>query len=100
MENPILIKVVVETLRNYADDIESGNTNISMDEGLELISQIAHVNLNKQQVADRYGVSPKTIERREKDGTFPMSHPGQVTKKNWYLDELIKFELDNQPASY
>jgi len=38
MENPILIKAVVETLRNYADDIEAGNTNISMDEGLELIS--------------------------------------------------------------
>lgn len=100
MENPILIKAVVETLRNYADDIEAGNTNISMDEGLELISQIAHVNLTKQQVADRYGVSPKTIERREKDGTFPLSHPTQVTKKNWYLDELIKFELDNQLASH
>jgi len=51
-------------------------------------------------VADRYGVSPKTIERREKDGTFPLSHPTQVTKKNWYLDELIKFELDNQLASH
>ena len=96
----ILIKAVVETLRNYADDIEAGNTNISMDEGLELISQIAHVNLTKQQVADRYGVSPKTIERKEKDGTFPMSHPTQVTKKHWYLDELIKFELDNQLASH
>ena len=47
-------------------------------------------------MADRYGVSPKTIERREKDGTFPLSHPTQVTKKNWYLDELIKFEIDNQ----
>lgn len=100
MENPLLIKAVVETLRNYADDIETGNTNISMNEGLELISQIAHINLNKQQVADRYGVSPKTIERREKDGTFPMSHLGQVTKKNWYLDELIKFELDNQSTSH
>ena len=40
--------------------------------------------------------APKTIERREKDGTFPLSHPIQVTKKNWYLDELIKFEIDNQ----
>jgi len=47
-------------------------------------------------VADRYGVSTKTIERRKKDGTFPLSHPAQVTKKNWYLDELIKFEIDNQ----
>ena len=91
----ILMKAVVDTLRNYADDIESGNTNISDQEGLELISQIAHINLTKQQVAERYGVSPKTIERREKDGTFPISHPTQVTKKHWYLDELIKFEADN-----
>lgn len=91
----ILLKAVVDTLRNYADDIESGNTNISDQEGLELISQIAHINLTKQQVAERYGVSPKTIERREKDGTFPISHPTQITKKHWYLDELIKFEVDN-----
>ena len=91
----ILGKAVVDTLRNYADDIESGNTNISDQEGLELISQIAHINLTKQQVAERYGVSSKTIERREKDGTFPISHPTQVTKKYWYLDELIKFEVDN-----
>lgn len=69
----ILLKAVVDTLRNYADDIESGNTNISDQEGLELISQIAHINLTKQQVAERYGVSSKTIERREKDGTFPIS---------------------------
>lgn len=96
MEMMVLTKAVIDTLRKYADDLESGNTHISGDEGLELISQIAHVNLTKQQVADRYGVSPKTIERREKDGTFPMSHPTQVTKKNWYLDELIKFENDNQ----
>lgn len=91
----ILGKAVVDTLRNYADDIEAGNTNISDQEGLELISQIAHINLTKQQVAERYGVSPKTIERREKDGTFPISHPTQITKKHWYLDELIKFEVDN-----
>lgn len=91
----ILRKAVVDTLRNYADDIESGNTNISDQEGLELISQIVHINLTKQQVAERYGVSSKTIERREKDGTFPISHPTQITKKHWYLDELIKFEVDN-----
>ena len=96
MKMSILTKSVINTLRKYADDLESGNSVISTDEGLELISQIAHINLTKQQVADRYNVSPKTIERREKDGSFPQSHPIQVTKKNWYLDELIKFENDNQ----
>lgn len=96
MEISLLTKSVIDALRKYADDLESGNTHISSEDGLELISQIAHINLTKQQVADRYGVSTKTIERREKDGTFPLSHPVQVTKKNWYLDELIKFEIDNQ----
>jgi len=43
----ILPKIIVNTLREYADGIESGNTNISDDEGLELISQIAHINLTK-----------------------------------------------------
>lgn len=66
MEMTVLTKAVIDTLRTYADNLESGNTHINSDEGLELISQIAHINLTKQQVADRYGVSPKTIERREK----------------------------------
>jgi len=43
----ILSKIIVNTLREYANGIESGNTNISDDEGLELISQIAHINLTK-----------------------------------------------------
>lgn len=91
----ILPKIIVNTLREYADGIESGNTNISDDEGLELISQIAHINLTKQQVADRYKVSTKTIERKESEGIIPQSHQSQMSKKNWYLDELLKFENDN-----
>lgn len=91
----ILPKIIANTLRGYADDIELGNTNISDDEGLELISQIAHINLTKQQVADRYKVSTKTIERKESEGIIPRSHQSQMSKKNWYLDELLKFENDN-----
>jgi hypothetical protein len=47
MEISLLTKSVIDTLRKYADDLESGNTHISGEEGLELISQIAHVNLTK-----------------------------------------------------
>lgn len=91
----MLHEEIVKILRKYADDIESGNSNLSTNECLELVSQIAHVNLTKQQVAERYDVSPKTIERREKDGVLPPSHPLPVQKKHWYLDELIQFEHDN-----
>lgn len=91
----IIIKQIAQTLREYADNLESGNSNISADEGLEMISNIACINLNKQQVADRYKTSTKTIERREKEGLIPPSHPVQVSKKQWNLNELLAYEREN-----
>lgn len=96
----MLMKAVVSTLREYADKIESGNSNLTANECLELVAQCAHINLTKQEVASRYKVSQKTIERHEKDGTFPQSHPAPATKKHWYLDELLAFEQDNHIDIY
>jgi hypothetical protein len=38
MEISLLTKSVIDILRKYADDLESGNTHISSEDGLELIS--------------------------------------------------------------
>ena len=92
----IIIKQISNILREYADKLESGNSNLSTDEALELISNIAHINLDKQQVANRYNTSTKTIERRESEGSFPKSHPVRITKKQWYLDELLEYERQFQ----
>lgn len=96
----ILRNAIVNVLRAYADKIESGNSNLTEDECLELTSQIAHVNLTKQEVAERYGISPRTVDRKESEGILPPSHSARVNKKNWYLDELIKFEhIHNQDVN-
>lgn len=85
-------KIVSDVLREYADRLDSGTCNLSKDEALQIVSNIAHVSMNKQEVADRYNVSQKTIERKEKEDLIPPSHPIIQSKKQWYLDELIKFE--------
>ena len=89
-------KIVSELLGQLKEKIDSGTCELSEEEALSIMSNIGHISLNKQQVADRYKVSPKTIDRREAAGEFPQSHKIQTTKRHWYLDELIKFEQDGQ----
>ena len=89
-------KIVSELLGQLKEKIDSSTCELSEEEALSIMSNIGHIRLNKQQVADRYKVSPKTIDRREAAGEFPQSHKIQTTKRHWYLDELIKFEQDEQ----
>ena len=85
-------EIVAKVLRDYADKLESGTCLISQDEALNIVSQVAHIAMNKQQVADRYGVSTKTIERKEKEGSIPKGHTVSSSKKVWFLDDLIEYE--------
>ena len=87
--------LVANLLDEISQKLRVGACTMSSDEALELVSNIAHINLSKQEVADRYNVSTKTIERKEKDGLIPQSHHKPSSKKNWYLDELILFENEN-----
>ncbi len=87
-----LNSVVADVLEDYAENIRANKCKLEETEALELVSQIAHVKMNKQDVAKRYNVSEKTIERRELSGIIPPSYNQSITKKIWYLDELIKHE--------
>ena len=87
-------EIVANLLEEFATKIRGGNCKLSEDEALQIVSNIAHIAISKQEVANRYGVSQKTIERKEKDELIPPSHPAVTTKKQWYLDELLKFEHD------
>lgn len=84
--------LVADLLDEISHKLRVGTCNLSSDEALGIVSNIAHINMSKQEVADRYNVSTKTIERKEKDGLIPQGHEVPMSKKNWYLDELILFE--------
>lgn len=88
-------KIVADLLEEFASKLRVGTSTLSPDEALALVSNIAHINLSKQDVADRYGVSTKTIERKEQNNEIPRSHPVSTSKKQWWLDELIVFEHEN-----
>lgn len=84
--------LVADLLDEISNKLRVGTCTLSPDEALGIISNVAHINLSKQEVADRYNVSTKTIERKEREGLIPQSHAIPTSKKNWYLDELIMFE--------
>ena len=87
---------IADVLEDYANNIRNGTCALEENEALELVSQVAHIKMNKQEVAKRYNVSEKTVERREQTGNIPQSYNQSVTKKIWYLDELIKHENNSK----
>lgn len=86
--------IVANLLEEFADKLRAGSCVLDQDQALRLVSNVAHISLNKQEVADRYNISTKTVERREASGELPPGHVEPVSKKKWYLDELIEVDLE------
>ena len=82
--------VIAETLLDLATKIKNNTLIMDVDEALEFISQIAHVKITKSDVAKYLNVSERTVDRRELSGEIPPSYKQPVSKKVWFLDEILK----------
>lgn len=89
-------QIIPALLREFANKIESDTCELSTEDALNILSSIAHIKINKQEVADLLKISTKTVERKEFSGELPPSHICPCTKKNWWLDEIII----KQPQGY
>lgn len=82
--------VIADALSDLATKIKNDTLIMDTEEALEFISQIAHVKITKSDVAKYFNVSEKTIDRRELSGAIPPSYKQPVSKKVWFLDEILK----------
>jgi len=88
-------KIVVKLIREYADKIETGNSNITIEEAGNILSAIAHISMSKEEVCEYLNISRSRFDDLVREGRLPRGK--KVKHKNnlvWYKDEILS-AIDN-----
>ena len=84
-----LKKLIIKTLRDVADDIETGNCELSDEEASDILSVVSHRVLSKEQACIYLNCSRATFDNAIRDGLIPKGRKRQGFKELvWYKDEL------------
>lgn len=83
-------KILVKLLRTYADNIESGNSTLSIDEATHIISSIAHIELSKEEACQLLNLHRSRFDDLVRDGILPRGKKILGRKELvWYKDEVL-----------
>lgn len=92
-----MLKILRDLLQEKIDDIDSGNSNISKEEQLEVIDFFQRLNskeFNKTESADYIGVCVSTFDNYVRKGLIPKGkkHRGSNTLfwNKYNLDKFLK----------
>ena len=87
----IVRKEFVRMLRELADKIDAGNSEIDEEQSLRIMKLIAHQPLSKEQAAIHLNMSTKKFDNLVREGYFPKGRRKLGWKeKVWYEDEIDK----------
>jgi predicted DNA-binding transcriptional regulator AlpA len=82
--------ILVKLLRDYANNIESGNSNITADEATNILSNITHVAMTKPEVCDYLNIGRARFDELVASGKLPRGKKlKHKTNLIWYKDEII-----------
>lgn len=85
-----LIKLTSNALRETADKLDSGNSNLSEDEQCELLAMLTHTALSAEEVCSYLNISRATLTNYIRDGVVPKGRKLRGRKELiWFKDELI-----------
>lgn len=88
-------EIVAKLLHEYADNIISGNTNITIEEAGNILAAVAHIAMSKEEVCEYLNISRSRFDDLVREGKLPRGR--KVKHKNnlvWYKDEIIS-AIDN-----
>lgn len=90
-----MIQLIKTALKQFIDDIDSGNSYISEDQQQELLSLLLQFNqkeLSKVEAAEYIGVSRATFDNYITKGLIPKGHKRQGFKElSWNKSDLDKY---------
>lgn len=87
-----MLNILRDALQQIVNDIDSGNTNISQEQQLQILDIINRKEMSKTEAADYIGVSPSTIDNYVKKGFIPEGMKRQgISSKLWLKSDLDKF---------
>lgn len=88
MQNP-LIKLLTKLLRETADKLDAGNTELTEEEAMDVLSVITHKVLSKEQACDFVGLGPSQFNLLMASNKLPKGRKRKGFKELvWYEDEL------------
>lgn len=83
-------KIIVKLLRDYANNIENGNSNLTIEECNNILATVAHISVTKEEACEYLNISRSRFDDLVRLGVIPRGK--KVKHKNnlvWYKDELI-----------
>lgn len=85
----ILKDAFAKLLRETADNIEAGNSELDEEQAIKIMELIAHKPLTKEEAAMHLHIWPNRFDTLIREGKIPQGRK-KLGQKNkiWYLDEL------------
>lgn len=90
----MLKPIIRNLLQKFIDDLDTGNTNISEDQEIKIISLLSNIanpdqRMSKIQACDYLGVSRATFDNYVRDGFIPKGTKQEGFKeKSWQKTDL------------
>lgn len=86
-----LRKTIANLLRDIANKIDAGNTEITEDEAMDIISMLAHEALSKEEACIYMNLKTSRFDDLVRGGIIPKGVKRKGWKElRWYKDDLIK----------
>lgn len=90
-----MLKVIRGLLQNFIDNIDGGNSNITEEDGIELIRILQSINdpyLSKYQACEFLNISRATFDNLVRDGKMPRGIKRSGFKElAWKKTDLVKY---------
>ena len=84
-----LTKIITKALRETADKIDAGNSELTEEESMELLSILSHKVLSKEQAYTFVGLQISQFDNLIRQGKLPKGRKRRGFKELvWYEDEL------------
>ena len=83
------VKMVSKILREFADKLDAGTTDITEDQALDILSTLMHEPLSKEQACSYLNMSRSKFDDLVKHNILPHGRKRRGFKELvWYKDEL------------
>lgn len=90
-----MLSTIRAILKKLLDDIDAGNSNITEEEGQEIIQMLSEITdnrMSKYQACQYLNVSRATFDNLVKDGFLPEGkHQAGFKEKYWRRSDIMKY---------
>lgn len=86
-----LIKTIVKLLRKTADNIDTGNSELTDEQAVDLMQVLSHRMMSKDEACEFMNMSRSSFDALVRQGKIPRGRKKRGFKELfWYEDELRK----------